>query len=906
MTNCREVDQMATPQSGSRPGYEMVDEGMSREQDIPPAPRSRLQPDAHVLVRERLLRRLSDATTPLVVVHGPAGSGKTLLVAAWVDSGQVRAPVGWVSLDSDAAAPGPFWAGVVQALRRCGVPLGSDVGIPAEADVIDPSFLARVAAAVNELDEDVVLVLDEFDAVSGGPVAAELASVLRLAAPHLRVVLIGRRLRRFGLARHRAAGAVTEIGPVELAFTPEETDQLFALHGVVLTAEVRESLRSWTEGWATALRLSALAIGRGTEPEQVTGMLAGGLGHTTDFLLTEVVDDLPAETQDLLLRTCLLDTVDADLADLLTGRSGSRHILNELATDLAFVRTAPGQNYFRYHQLLADALRARLRRLAPESEERLHRQSAQWFADRGRLTEAVVHALAVGDWSLAAGHVVDDLAVGHLLVGLDKQRLATLFADLPPEDRTPEVSLVRAAGAMAKFDAASCLDALNDAVAGAPQVPEPRRSALRLGVATVRLIVSRLTNDIESGERAGREAVSLLSRVDPSRLERHPELPALVLSSLGTLELWNGDLGSAEDTLRAGTRTASGPGSELSRTNCMGQLAVVHYLRGHLHMARRFALDALELADRSGISPVSRVAVGHLAAAAVGWEWDDLAAMGMHLQDAGASLAVRHDASLAALLALLRARRLTAEGAAREAARTLEDLDERLARLPPASFVSPLLVLERSAAALTAGDSGTAAATLELLPADSPEHRYGLARLLLADRRPADALVVLGDDASRRELAPSLRIRALLLEAEACLGTGGSAPPEELLKLALQRARPEGFRRAFVEARHWIPGLLHSSPDLRSSYSWVGSEGASVTHLGPPHADDAGLLVETLTKREYEMLQMAATPMTNREIAAAMHVSVNTVKTHLSGAFRKLAAQSRNDAIRRARRQGLI
>ena len=878
---------------------------MLQEQDPAPARWPGPRPVAPVVVRERLLRTLSDAGTPVVAVHGPAGSGKTLLVAAWVDSGRARAPVGWVTLGSDAAAPGPFWADVVLALRRCGVPLGDDVGIPAEADVIDRSFLARLAAAVHDLDEDVVLVLDEFDAASGGPVAAELASMLRLAAPHLRIVLIGRRLRRFGLARHRADGIVTEIGPSELAFTSDELDQLLALHGVVLADEARENLLSWTEGWATALRLFALAIGHGTDPDQVAGMAAGGLGDVTDFLLTEVVDDLPPETQELLLRTCLLETVDADLADVLTGRTGSRHVLNELALDQAFVRTASGQDCFRYHQLLADALRARLRHLAPESEEPLQRTSSQWFADRGRLNEAVAHALATGDVRLAAGHVVDDLAVGQLLVGLDKQRLATLFADLPRGDRTPEVSLVRAAGAMTRFDAASCLDALDDAAAGVLQVPEPRRSALQLGVATVRLIVNRLTSDLAAGEAAGREAIDILSRVDPARLERHPELPALILSSLGTLQLWNGHLESAEDSLRAGTRTASGPGTELARTNCMGQLAVVHYVRGHLQMAQTSALDALELADRSGLAPVSRVPVGHLAAAAVAWEWDDLSTMRRHLRDAGAALAVRHDASLAALLALLQARRSAAAGASREAARTLLNLDDLLTRLPVASFVSPLLVLESSAAALSTGDSGAAAACLEHLPAGSPEHRYGRARLLLADDLPADALAVIGDDASRRELAPSLRLRALLLEAQAWHATGDTARPGELLTLALRRAQPEGFRRAFVEARHWTSGLLEASPGLRSGYAWLDSEGA-FTPVPEPHVDEAGLAGEMLTRREHEMLRMAATPMTNQEVAAALHVSVNTVKTHLSSAFRKLGARSRNDAIRRARRQGLV
>jgi LuxR family maltose regulon positive regulatory protein len=500
---------------------------------------------------------------------------------------------------------------------------------------------------------------------------------------------------------------------------------------------------------------------------------------------------------------------------------------------------------------------------------------------------------------------VDDLAVGHLLVGLETHRLSALFAGLPASSPSPQVALVRAALAMARFDAAECTEALGRADAGARDVTGPPLAALRLGICAVRVIVSRLTGDLAAAETAGAEALTLMSHAPPDRLAQHPELPALVLSSLGTLQLWSGSLDAAESSLRAGLAAATGPFTEHARSNCLGQLALVHYLRGHLRAAGDCAVEALQIVDRSGLSSVTRVPVGHLAAAAVAWEWNDLPAVRTHVEHAGASVASRHDASIAVMVALLRARIRRSQGDSAQALRVLEAAAPERARVSPDSFVLPLLVVEEAMARLSCGQAELAASTLLRLP-DGPVRRVALAQAHLAGGQPRAALTTLADTADDPTLDPALGVRAHLVMAQALHATRERAGTRRHLEQALREGRPEGFRRPFVEVGPWVRQMLAVDPVLAARHGWLGER---LTGPGrrPAEVDDVpSLVVEPLTDRELQVLRMVAQPMASREVAENLHVSVSTVKTHLRSIYRKLAAPSRYQAVRRARTLGLL
>ncbi|HSR24924.1 MAG TPA: AAA family ATPase, partial [Candidatus Eisenbacteria bacterium] len=344
--------------------------------------------------REHLYARLSRGVEgPVTLVRGPAGAGKTFLVASWVSSGRPRHPVAWLTLDAEADAPGVFWAYLLEALRGAAVVIDSDIGVPARAEEIDRLFLARLAAALSELPEPVVLVLDDFDRVSSQRVTAQLDYVVTYSAPQLRLVLVTRRHQPPGFHRHRVAGETHEIGPEDLAFTVGEARQLMRLHGLDLPTAAVEALASRSEGWVTGLRLSALAVQHGTAPERLLQEFAGRHGDIAEFMLAEVLEEQPPETQDLLLRTSILEQVHTDLADALTGRTDGERILEGLARASTFVRAIPGaEPWYRYHGLFAQALQGRLRSTAADLLPQLHRIASQWLADNGELAAAVTHA----------------------------------------------------------------------------------------------------------------------------------------------------------------------------------------------------------------------------------------------------------------------------------------------------------------------------------------------------------------------------------------------------------------------------------------------------------------------------------------------------------------------------------
>jgi LuxR family maltose regulon positive regulatory protein len=542
----------------------------------------------------------------------------------------------------------------------------------------------------------------------------------------------------------------------------------------------------------------------------------------------------------------------------------------------------------------------------PDLVPRLHRQASRWLADHGPLTDAVAHGVAGEDWALATDVVVDRLAVGRLLVGLDAHRLTTLFGALPPDLGTAPAAVVRAALAMARFDAPACVDALEAAEAAAEGPAGFRQDAVQLGIAAVRVIVSRITGDLQAGEAAGARAKALLRRMPPQRLEEHPELPALVLSSLGTQQLWSGSLDEAQRTLEDGLTVADGPATEDARSNCLGQLGLLHYVRGRLRLAHARAMESLQLVDRAGLSTSARVPVGHLAAAAVAWEWNDLPAVRVHVEHAAGSVAARHDASVAVLIAQLRARYRLAHGDAAGATATLHEVAADRARLPASSFVHSSLVLDEASACLAVGEPERAKSVLAQLPEGSPERCVGLARVLLAAGEPAGALSAIGRVLDVPDLPPALDIRSQLAAARALQASSRTGDARRRVENALRLARAEGFRRPFAEAGPWFRQLLAGDKGLATAHGWLGAELTGTAGRPAEGGDPPSLVAQPLTDRELEILRLVAQPMSSREVAETLHLSPNTVKTHLSSIYRKLAAPTRNQAVRRARTLGIL
>ncbi|GAA4986413.1 hypothetical protein GCM10025734_10520 [Kitasatospora paranensis] len=613
--------------------------------------------------RQRLADRLSEGLRhPLVLVNGPAGAGKTLLVARWAATARLPGPLAWLTAEQEDNAPGVFWAYLLEALRRGGAALPEDLGVPVRPDTVDHSLLTRLAAHLGGRTAPVVVVLDEFERITAPAVAQELDRLLRHAAGGLRLVLISRTEPLLPLHRYRAAGAIAEIRAAALAFTPDETAVLLRRHGLCVSEQGVRALTDRTEGWAAGLRLCALAAERAADPATYLKEFEAGDNTIADYLLAEVLEAQPAETQDLLLSAGILERIHPGLADALTGRRDAAGILEHLHRANAFV-TPLGHGWYRLHPLFAEILRVNLRARRPGAEEELHRRAARWLHAHGRVADALPHATAAGDWGPAASWFVDDLAVGQLFHGLAADRWAAVLADLPPGASGPAVELVRAARHIRAGDAVRALRHLDRADRPAAGAAADRGDlrARRLTSAFLRVLAAGPAGLPEMAEEASRTAEGLERELPADRLAQCPELPALRLNALGSARLWAGRTAAAEDALAAAVRAAEGRALAAVRHEALGRLALIALVGGAPGPAEALAGQAAAAAEHGGLPPTA-TAMGRLVLAGTALDRDDLAAARDGLARAAAATGARSDRLTVVALGVLRSRLVLARG----------------------------------------------------------------------------------------------------------------------------------------------------------------------------------------------------------------------------------------------------
>ena len=183
---------------------------------------------------------------------------------------------------------------------------------------------------LGRLAERVWLVIDDLHELDCGQTLAQLESLVQRAPARLRFVLAARHDFGLGLHRLRLEGELTEIRAADLRFTAGEAGALFGAAGVELPGPVLALLVERTEGWAAGLRLAALSLARHPDPERFAAEFCGSHRMVADYLLAEVLERQPGQVQRFLLRTSILDRVNGELADLLTGEVGGERVLQDL------------------------------------------------------------------------------------------------------------------------------------------------------------------------------------------------------------------------------------------------------------------------------------------------------------------------------------------------------------------------------------------------------------------------------------------------------------------------------------------------------------------------------------------------------------------------------------------------
>ena len=844
----------------------------------------------------------------LTIITGPPGAGKTLAMASWAAA--APGPVAWVALDGYDNEPRTFWSYVVAALRRAGLAVPAAWPAAASAETADHAFLLRLASALAPQDPPVTLVIDDLHLLTDPGVLEGLDYVLRNVGSGLRLLASSRMDPLLPLHRYRLAGELTEIRAADLAFSVAEAGELLGQHGIVLPAESLECLTRRTEGWAAGLRLAAISMGAHPDPDQFVKELAAEDSAVTGYLVEEVLSTLRPEVRDMLLSTSILDRVSAEAASELTGNEHAAAMLVEVAHANAFVQPL-GCGWYRYHTLLAEVLRLKLRHEYPDRLASLHRRAARWYERNGQLTDAVRHAAEAGDWQLAAGMVISGLAVGEIIEPRGGRPLADEFRKMPPSQGGNEFQplLVSAAVALSagQDDASAAMLGAAEGIVGG--LPDDQETESRLAVAMIRLAASRRAGDLAAATAASASAEMLVDAMPRDKLARRPEISAYILSGRGAVELWSGHLDEAARVLDSGAAAAVVSGNEYEQADCLGQLALTEALRGGLRRAATLAAQAAPAADGQRPPGQQQNPAASVALAWVHLERNELRAAHSRLKQAHAALGVRPDKLVSTVAGLVRAIVSLAEGRPKVAAEMVAGA-RRGWLVPP--WLEQRLTLVESQACTAAGDLRAAFAAAERVRDDSA---------LEAAVALALAWVAAGDrNSARRALAPALaapgelpdqvHLQACLVDARLSYDSGDRARGRRSLESALRLAEREQRRLPFAMQRAWLGSVLRRDPDLARAHRQLLEPG--LISLGMTPASQGGLakappvVVIPLSEREREVLRNVAGLLSTAEVASEMYISVNTVKSHLKSIYRKLEATHRREAVRRARQLELI
>jgi LuxR family transcriptional regulator, maltose regulon positive regulatory protein len=862
------------------------------------------------VARPRIDKLIADGTQgPLTLVAGPPGAGKTMALAAWAATSRNPCALAWLTIDDHDNRPRVFWSYVVAALRRAGVAVPRVRFGPGRV-AVDHAFLAHLASALAAYDRPVMLVLDDLHLLAEPAVLEGLAYVLRNASPGLHLVVASRMDPMLPLHRYRLAGQLAEIRADDLAFSTEESAQLLAHHGIALPADTLDRITGRIEGWAAGMRLAAMSLQGRDDPDQFAKELEAGETAITSYLVEEVLDAQPAPAHEMLLRTSILDSVNAEVAGELTDNLEAG-ILPDLARANAFVCPL-GQGWYRYHSLLATVLRLKLRIECSELVPDLYRRAARWYQRNGRIDEAVWYAAESGDWPLAASAVVDEFATGQLTEPCSHQPLAEAFQRMPRHTAwtQPQPLLVLAAAGLSRVSSDAVTTSLIAAESMLDRLPDNEEIPARLAAAQIRLALARRTGDFGLAAAAAERAEALIDQLPQEVHDRHPGIRAQVLAGSGAADLWAGRLDEA--AVRFAARVAVAPPAGHERADGLGYLALAEALAGRLRSAvvrAGQAADAMSSGDDDLIEHV--IPSVDVALAWVYLQRGDMQGAHARLKQAEAALRICPDRLVCALACTVATQRRLAEG---HVSRALEMIRQARQDWSPPAWLELRLTILESRVFMAAGDVPAALAAAQRAdPHSVPEAAAALAHAWLAAgdqqaaRRVLDNVTEnLGGKTQRLGLA------GLMAEARLSYETGDGVRGRRCLERGLELARTEQTRLPLMMERTWLWQVLRRDPELAHHYHElvappVMSSGAvSCQRKEPPSDQAAPVVVERLSEREREVLTRASRMLSTAEIATETYLSVNTVKTHLRSIYRKLSATRRSEAVRRARQLQLI
>jgi LuxR family maltose regulon positive regulatory protein len=861
------------------------------------------------VARPQLFARLEAGQAHhLTLISAPAGYGKTTLLSAW--AAQSENPVAWLSLDegdNDLARWLTYWVAAVRQIEP-GLAGHSLTRLRSAKPQPLESILTPLLNEIADIPRDFSLILDDYHTITAQPIHEALTFLIDHQPPPLHLVVATRFDPPLPLARWRARDQMREIRMADLRLTSVEAAEfLNRSMNLTLAPEQTAALADHTEGWIAGLQLAALAMRDHTDAAGFIRTFTHSERYILDYLMEEVLQRQSENVQAFLMQTSLLERLNGPLCEAVTGQRNGQAMLEHLEhLNLFLFPFEDDGRWYRYHHLFADLLHQRLDQAQPALGHKLHRRASQWYEHNGYPAEAIRHALAAGDYEHAADQI--ERVAETTLMHSETTTLLRWMNSLPD-------ALMHTRPLLCVYHAAALILSGHALQAVEAHLQDCRRMDVKAtaagAVAAFHGLIAAYRGDSAQCLALGQRALELLP-------ESNLFLRSLVAGYLALNVLNTGNISAARGALAEAFKVSQQVGNVTNAVLALCHLAEVEVIEGQLHAAEARYAQALALAvDASGrrlpIAGVALLGRGNLLR-----EWNHLDAAQQALVE-GLAL-VKGWAEVGAIsgyITLARVQHACHDYAGAQV--TLRTAREIAARFDATELDDVAVAAYQARLALQENDLARAVHWVHERGLDergsdltSPYHRtlenLTLAWVHLAQAQPEAALRILQPQLEVAEAAGWVAIVIELLSLRALALQQQRRGDEALstVQRALSLAEAGSFVRIFVDHGPAMAPLLYRAVERRIKPAYASQVlQACATTQAVPHPANSQL-VEPLSGREVEVLELIAQGLSNQAIAHQLCLAPSTVKVHCRTIYGKLGVNSRTQAVAKAQALGVL
>ena len=891
---------------------------------------------------------------PLTLVVAPAGFGKTTLMASCLaDCGM---PVAWLSLEKNDNQEGRFLSYVVAALREVDHSIGNEAA-QLMAGMQQASPEAVLTSLINDLDaarEEIVLVLDDYYFINSQSVHEQVAFLLEHFPHALHLVIVTRSDPPLPFARLRARGQTVELRAADLRFTePEAAQFLNEVMGLRLDERSVALLEERTEGWIAGLQMAALSM---RDREDIAEFIQGFSGtnrYILDYLLEEVLASQPQEVQRFLLSTSIQERLTAPLCDAILETSGdwefsevsaadrqhpfhttdhhstvstlqhSNEILEYLErANLFLVSLDDDRTWYRYHHLFADLLRTQLQKLLGDTAiARYHVRAAEWYEKNGFPLDAIHHASLASDFER-----IERLIGQNYLKMMNRGEMSWVRSWMGKLNK--DLMTQRPWLCLYEAFSRSWFGQLEQATVLLDEAEKCIRSDMSASDTQARLgylayVQSRVTAMQGDTRRAIELCLTAREKTPADNLGLQIEMSI----TLGYEYFLYGDFVNASRTLQETIRSAYTVGAINNPVAAYALLARLHAVQGLLHEAHDLFQKAAHLIPETGGQYLGALGLVEVGVAELLCEWNDVQAALDRVQQGLEFLPSWGKADDLCLAYITLSRIQLAQGNQAEAEAAIEKAGQLIRSCGVFSEARGAVETSRVRMWLAQGNGLAVdrwAATREKRFGWDDPLRYEdelthitQARVWIAQSKLDEAIRLLSclEESAQAGGRQGRLIEIMILKALALQATGRKEQAGEALTESLAQAQLGGYVRIFLDERrpmhqmlaHWLTSI---SPGPIQDYAvHLLSHFDAEPHTTPAEHEkisSVGDLVEPLSQRELEVLDLMALGRTNQQIARQLVVAPGTVKAHTASIYRKLEVANRTEAVARARQLGIL